>query len=74
MKRHGFSTHNALMDNGEYDIGSPAVQDLLQDKQIQWDVIVMNEHTQGGDNPLIDMVDQIFICSKAKGLACMLTC
>ena len=51
MKRHGFSTHNALMDNGEYDIGSPAVQDLLQDKQIQWDVIVMNEHTQRWRQP-----------------------
>ena len=47
MKRHGFATNNALMDNGEYDVGSPTVQYLLQEKQIQWDVIVMNEHTQG---------------------------
>ena len=47
MKRHGFATHNALMDNGEYDVGSPTVQYLLQEKQIKWDVIVMNEHTQG---------------------------
>ena len=47
MKRHGFATHNALMANGEHDVGSPTVQYLLQDKHIKWDVIVMNEHTQG---------------------------
>ena len=47
MKRHGFATNNALMANGDYDVGSPTVQHLLQEKQIQWDVIVMNEHTQG---------------------------
>lgn len=46
MKRHGFATDNALMENGEYDIGSPTVHDLLQ-SNAKWDVVVMNEHTQG---------------------------
>ncbi|KAL7494236.1 hypothetical protein ACHAWT_008490 [Skeletonema menzelii] len=48
MKRHGFATDNALMENGEHDVGSPTVQDLLQSKDnSKWDVVVMNEHTQG---------------------------
>eukprot|EP00574_Skeletonema_japonicum_P013836 CAMPEP_0201714742 /NCGR_PEP_ID=MMETSP0593-20130828/1088_1 /ASSEMBLY_ACC=CAM_ASM_000672 /TAXON_ID=267983 /ORGANISM="Skeletonema japonicum, Strain CCMP2506" /LENGTH=299 /DNA_ID=CAMNT_0048204045 /DNA_START=327 /DNA_END=1223 /DNA_ORIENTATION=- len=46
MKRHGFATDNALMDNGEYDVGSPTVQELLQSNN-KWDVVVMNEHSQG---------------------------
>jgi len=50
MKRHGFATDNALMENGEYDVGSPTVQELLQRKDDnnnnKWDFVVMNEHTQ----------------------------
>lgn len=46
MKRHGFATENALMENGEYDVGSPTVQELLQSKEKKWDFVVMNEHTQ----------------------------
>ena len=47
MKRHGFATDNALMENGDYDVGSPTVQELLQSNNDKWDVVVMNEHTQG---------------------------
>jgi len=46
MIRHGFATENALMENGEYDVGSPTVQELLQSKEKKWDFVVMNEHTQ----------------------------
>jgi len=48
MKRHGFATDNALVENGEYDVGSPTVQELLQrkDDNSKWDFVVMNEHTQ----------------------------
>lgn len=40
-----FSTPNALLDDGTYDIGSPTVSILLAPER-QWDYVIMNDQTQ----------------------------